>query len=73
LKDESNKGRKVLRRRLVALRALMNGLYALSGLLFVISYLYRNNQYYYLTDPYIGWAIICLFLGFFINVVYATR
>jgi len=51
----------------------MNGLYALSGLLFVISYLYRNNQYYYLTDPYIGWAIICLFLGFFINVVYATR
>jgi len=59
--------------RLVALRLLYNGLFGLSGLLFVLSYLYRNNQYFYLTDPYIGWAILCLFLGFFVNLVHATR
>jgi hypothetical protein len=74
LSIESNKrGGKVLGIPLVALRALFNALYGLSGILFVLSYLYRNNQYYYLTDPYIGWAILCLFLGFFINLVYATK
>jgi len=74
MRDESNKrGGKVLGMPLVALRVLFNGLYALSGLLFIFSYLYRNNQYYYLTDPYFGWAILCLFLGFFINLVYATK
>jgi hypothetical protein len=60
-------------RKVRALRFVFNGFFALSGLLFLLSYLYRNNQYYYLTDPYLQWAIVCLFLGFFINLVYATR
>ena len=73
MSESDKQGGRVLGIPMFALRLIYNGLFGLSGILFVLSYLYRNNQYYYLGDPYIGWAVLCLFLGFFIDLVYATK
>jgi len=64
---------RVRSRKVRALRFVFNALFGLSGLLFVLAYLHQSGVYAYTPDVYFQWAIVCLFLGFFINLVYATR